>query len=292
MLVNSMRSFFTLKYVALATLMALNGYVWYSYTHAASQELTVSILDVGQGDAIFIESPTGVQVLIDGGPDDSVSRQLPKQMNLLDRSIDLIVETHPDKDHIAGLPHVLERYRVAYFMSPGITDRTATAEGLGDAVHRERGLRELRARRGMRIHMGGGAYADVLYPDRDVSEGDTNEGSIIMRLVYEDTAFMLTGDASSEIEAYLLALHAGTGTLASTVLKAGHHGSKYSTSEEWLAALDPKIVAISAGAGNRYGHPSPDVLARIASSRAEAVSTIDQGTIHFVSDGERVWMKN
>jgi competence protein ComEC len=227
-------------------------------------------------------------MLVDGGPDHSVLRQLPKEMHFFDRSIDLVVETHPDKDHIAGLTDVFDRYRVSYFMSPGIPNDTATAKGLEHAVSVEPGVHAFTARRGMRIHLGGDAYADVLYPDHDVSHGETNVGSVVMHVVYGKTSFMLTGDAPSDVEAHLIALDGADGELSSTVLKAGHHGSKYSTSDAWLAAVMPQTVAISAGANNTYGHPNPETIERIKKEGARIVSTIDSGTLRFVSDGTKV----
>lgn len=286
MLDTSMR--ITLKHASIPLLLLLNGYVWYAYLHVSSPALRVSVLDIGQGDSILVQGPTGIQMLVDGGPDRSVLRQLPEEMRFFDRSIDLVAETHPDKDHIAGLTNVFDRYRVSYFLSPGIPDTTATAQGLAAAVSQEPGARSFIARRGMRIHLGGGAYADVLYPDHDVSRGPTNEGSIVMHVVYGKTSFMLTGDAPSDIEARLIALDAHDGELPTTVLKAGHHGSKYSTSDAWLAALQPKIVAISAGANNTYGHPNQETLGRIQKEGAQIVSTISHGTIRFVSDGATV----
>lgn len=289
MLVNSMQRFLTLRYATLAVLVGLNIYVWTSVSYAAPARVTVSVLNIGQGDSIFVQGPTGIQMLVDGGPDDSVLRQLPKEMSFFDRSLDLVVETHPDKDHIAGLTSVINRYQVSYFLSPGMPDKTATAQGLGNTVQKEPGLRTLIARRGMRIHLGGNAYADVLYPDHDVSGGETNEGSIVMHVVYGQTSFMLTGDAPSDVEAHLIALDPSE--LPSTVLKAGHHGSKYSTSDAWLKAVKPRIVAISAGENNSYGHPNPETISRIRHEGAEILSTIDSGTLRFVSDGNAVVRK-
>jgi competence protein ComEC len=285
-----MRRFFTLKYLAIPVLLGLNGYVWYSIEHVSPPQLQVSILNVGQGDSLFIEGPTGVQMLIDGGPDRSVLRQLPKEMSLFDRTLDLVVATHPDKDHIAGLTDVFARYRVSYYLGPGIESTTETAAGLENAVEHEKGIQSFIARRGMRLHLGGGAYADILYPDADVSKIETNEGSISMKIVYGTTSFMFTGDASSEIESHLISIN-DPNQLHSTVLKAGHHGSKHSTSDVWLDAVDPEFVVISAGENNSYGHPSPEVLARVREQGAEIVSTIDSGTLHFVSDGKAVSLK-
>lgn len=272
----------------LIALLLLNAAVWYVWFHPASPRLRVSVLDIGQGDSILVQGPTGVQMLVDGGPDQSVLRQLPKEMGLFDRSIDMVVETHPDKDHIAGLADVLDRYRVSYFMSPGIPGTTAVSQRVDDAVAHESGIHTFTARRGMRIHLGGGAYADVLYPDHDVSKGETNEGSIVMHLVYDSTSFMLTGDAPSDVEDHLIALDSNDGELPTTVLKTGHHGSKYSTDDAWLAALHPQYVAISAGANNTYGHPNPETIARIKNEGAKILSTIDLGTLRFVSDGKQV----
>jgi competence protein ComEC len=277
----------TLKHGALLVLLFLNAYVWYEYFHVERPQLQVSFLDVGQGDSILIEGPTGVQLLIDGGPDRSVLRKLPREMGYFDRSLDMLLATHPDKDHIAGLTDVFKQYRVSYFLSSGTSGTTATAGALSDAVRSEKDMTTFTARSGMRIHLGGEAYADVLYPDRDVSGEETNEGSVIVRVVYGATSFMLTGDASSEIESYLLSTYSDE-FLESTVLKAGHHGSRHSTSDGWLAAVEPKVVVISAGDDNSYGHPHREVLERVRAQGAQVVSTIESGTVEFVSDGVTV----
>lgn len=256
-----------------------------------TQPLRISILDVGQGDSILIQSPTGVNVLVDGGPDRSVVRELPTRMGPLDRTIDLMVETHPDKDHIAGLADVLESYEVKHFMSPGLPNDTNVFARLVADVEKESGVSVYTARRGQRIHLGDGAYADVLYPDHDVSHlRATNDASIVLHVVYGDTSFMLTGDLPSTIEDVLVA-SVSAESLKSDVLKAGHHGSKYSTDDLWLQAVAPSTVVISAGKGNTYGHPSPEALARVQKFGARILSTIDSGTITFESDGTRVTEK-
>jgi competence protein ComEC len=299
MLMNSMASYFrttgftpTLKHFVFMVLIALNGYVWFTYWYSPPPRLRVSVLNIGQGDSILIQGPTGIDMLVDGGPDHSVLRQLPKELGLFDRTIDMVVETHPDKDHIAGLADVFARYNVSYFMSPGIPNDTSPTLALEHAVATEPNVQSFIARRGMRIHLGGGAYADVLFPDRDEStQKATNDGSTVMHVVYGATSFMLTGDLPSTMEDYLVALDNGAGTLQSTVLKAGHHGSKYSTDDAWLAAVHPSIVAISAGKDNTYGHPNGETIARIKNEGARILSTIDSGTLHFVSDGTVVSYK-
>lgn len=258
---------------------------------STSHELSVSFLNVGQGDSIFIQGPTGIQVLVDGGPDKSAVRELPRLMGPLDRSINLIVETHPDKDHISGLADVLEQYSVDAFMSPGAQNDTNVFGRLMSDVENEPGIVTYTARAGMRIDLGDGAYADVLYPDTDVSHIKvTNDASIVLHVVYGDTSFMLTGDLPSTLEDQLVHTLA-TQELKSTILKAGHHGSKYSTDALWLRAVAPETVVISAGKGNTYGHPSPEALARIQTQGSEIVSTMESGTITYVSDGTSVVRK-
>lgn len=267
----------------------MNTVVWVAFFHRPVPALTVSFLDVGQGDAILIQGPTGIQMLVDGGRDRAVLRELPKQMEVFDRTIDVVVETHPDADHIGGLPAVFERYAVAMFLEPGIPNDTNATLALTDAVQNEPGIETALARSGQRIVLGGGAYADILFPDRDVSTYETNTGSIVMRVVYGDTSFMLTGDAPSEIEDYLVGRDGAK--LKANVLKAGHHGSRNSTDARWLATVAPDIVVISAGKDNAYGHPHVETMERMRAQGAEVFSTAEQGTIVFKSDGTNVTAK-
>lgn len=271
----------------LLLLATLNAAAYYYVYKPPFQGLTVAFLDVGQGDSILIEGPTGLQMLVDGGRDRAAVRQLPRVIGLFDRTLDLVVETHPDADHIGGLSEVFDRYRIRHFLSPGIKNDTSPTRRLEAKVREEKGLAPTRARRGERVHLGGGAYADVLYPDHDVSESETNAGSVALRVVYGETAFMLTGDLPSAGEEYLVRL-SEEGALRSDVLKAGHHGSRTSTSEEWLKSVAPAIVVISAGEGNSYGHPHEEVLERIRGAGSSVMTTMDDGTLTFVSDGERV----
>ena len=254
-----------------------------------SPTLHVSFLNVGQGDAIFIQGPTGRDMLIDGGRDRSVLRELPKVMGPLDRNIAMIVETHPDADHVGGLAGVLKNYAVSAFLTSHIESDTKTVAGLLDAVGKEKGMAVLDARRGMRLDLGGGAYAEVLFPDRDVSTVETNTGSIVLRIVYGSTEFMLTGDSPSAIEDWLVTLDGDA--LSSDVLKAGHHGSRTSTDDAWLSAVSPSVVVISAGKDNSYGHPHAEVLERVRAHSAGIVSTAEKGTITFTSNGTTISKK-
>ena len=277
------------KLVVILILIPLALYIWFLVLNPKLKHLTVSFLDVGQGDAILVEGPTGIQMLVDGGRDHAVLRELPRQMGPFDRSIDVVIATHPDADHIGGLSSVFERYSVEVFVEPGIPNDTNATFALVSAVDLEPGLQKIVARTGQRIDLGGGAYADILFPDRDVSTYETNTGSIVMRVVYGETSFMLSGDSPSQIEDYLVGRDGIA--LKTNVLKAGHHGSRNSTGDLWLSAVDPDIVVISAGKGNSYGHPHQETLDRIARSGAEVLSTLGAGAVTFESDGEQVVAK-
>ena len=180
--------------------------IWYAiFREDRHGILTVSFLNIGQGDAIFIDVPSGRQVLVDGGPDRSVLRELGKILPWWDRSIDVVVATHPDADHISGLVDVLQRYRVEHIFHPGVEKNTGPAESMLLSVASE-GAEETIARRGQIIDLGSSAHIEILFPDRDVSRVETNTASIVARLVYGDTSFMLTGDSPQGIEEYLAAL--------------------------------------------------------------------------------------
>lgn len=274
-----------IRWIAVIVLIGANVLLW---SVPVPQGLRVSFLDVGQGDAILIEGPTGVQVLVDGGAGSTAVRELGNRLPFWDRTLDAVVATHPDADHIGGLPEVLERYQVGHVLDPGL-DNTTTAWGAFVAAANteiESGARHVVLHRSMRIALGGSAHAMVLYPTGDVTGiKDTNSASVVMRVVYGNTAFMLTGDAPKEVEKEILA----TGdALASTVLKAGHHGSKTSSSPEFVAAVAPQYVVYSRGCDNRYGHPAAETVALFEQLKIPAFDTCRDGMITFSSTGLQV----
>lgn len=274
--------------ILLAVLVVVNSLVLVQFSMRESGVLTVSFLDVGQGDAILIEGPTGVEVLVDGGPDRSVVRELPRLLGPLDRQLDMVVATHPDKDHIGGLPDVFLLYEVDALLTPGLASDTDGYDRFVATVSNESGLVPYLAHAGQKISLGGGAYMEVLYPNKDVSRlRVTNDAAIALRVVYGETSFLLTADLPSTIEDTLVSEEG----IQSDVLKIGHHGSKYSTSEAFLRTVAPRVAVVSAGKGNTYGHPAPEVLERVQKQGAEIVSTIEEGTITFVSDGMSLWRR-
>lgn len=252
--------------------------------------LTISFLDIGQGDSIFIQAPNGKQILIDGGRDQTVLAQLRAVMPRGDRSIDYVIGTHPDADHIGGLPSVFENYEIGGFMTPDIeSDNDIDTELLTAAA--DEGIPVARPRQGMRIMLDPerNIMLDILAPDHGgVGIPETNEASIVARLSYGTVSFMLTGDAPMSVEQYLVRAY-GAEKLSSDILKLGHHGSKTSSSSLFLRATAPQFAVVSAGRDNTYGHLNPGPVALAESLGAKVLSTIDEGTITFETDGVTLW---
>lgn len=265
------------------TLLFVNALIWHSELEASPRKfLTVAILDVGQGDSIYIEGPNGGQVLIDGGPNRSVLSELGRIMPFGDTTIDVLVITNPDKDHYGGFLDVLEKFQVKTVIEPGTRTPNATYRELKRVVEEE-GAEFLVAERGMSISLGDGAILRVLFPDRDVSDMSRNDGSIISRLEYGSTSVMFTGDTTKLIETYLVNHYPED--LPSTILKVAHHGSKTSTSKNFVDIVSPLYAMISSGKDNGYGHPHQETLDTLSRFGVSILRTDREGTIVFTSDG-------
>ncbi len=211
--------------IAILILLFVTSAIWYAVTQEnTSRILTVSFLNVGQGDAIFIHAPTGHTVLIDGGPHVGVLRELGRVLPWYRHSIDVIIPTHPDLDHISGLIDVLDRYHASHIVRSSVEGNTPEWHMLVDKIAQAQshGTDVRVAIRGDVLNLGGGVYLEILSPDRTVAHVATNEGCIAARLVYGHTSFMLPCDAPQDIENYLVSLDGKN--LHSDVLKAGHHG--------------------------------------------------------------------
>jgi len=262
--------------------------VWSAvYAQPEHGVLTFAVLDVGQGDSLYIEGPTGIEVLVDGGPNDSILRELPHVMPQFDRSFDAVIETHPDADHITGFIDLLKRYEVDNFIEPGIEKDSITAKTLEQEIADEKIPRVI-ARRGMWLDLGGGAQLQILFPDFDpthIAANKDNDGGIVAHLVYGKTSVLLTADTDFAVEDHLMSISTST-DLESTILKVGHHGSKTSTSDKFVEEVNPHYAVISVGAHNTYGHPTKRVLDTLSSHNIQTLRTDQDGTIIFHSDGE------
>lgn len=265
--------------------------IWAAVLSLPDGRLHVVFFDVGQGDAILIQSPHGHQMLIDGGPSPSaLLGGLGRAMPFWDRSLDLVVLTHPDEDHLAGLIPVLERYQVDHAMEPGLPHQTALAEEW-ERLLCQRGVPRVMGQQGMRVALEDGVRLEVLHPGPILLQGtdaDDNNNSLVLRLVYGRSSFLFTGDLEQEGERSLLRTRQPVRTW---VLKVAHHGAGNGTGEQFLAKVDPQLAIISVGKGNRFGHPAPDLLKRLAQQGASVLRTDEQGQIELITDGEQCWVR-
>ena len=253
--------------------------------------LEVSFLDVGQGDAILIQTPSGQQILVDGGPDpDKVCLELGKGLPFWDKSLDLVLLTHAEDDHILGLLEVLSRYKVKQVMEPGFENGNVAYQEWLRLVS-EKNIRRTVARAGQQIELGDGIRMEVLNPQEKFVEGsdqDVNNNSVVLRLVWKEVSFLLTGDIGNEAEEQILYQGA---KLDATILKVAHHGSADSISQHFLAAVDPQVAVVCVGADNPFGHPSGEVMERLENQvTADRVYLTSEGSIKFTTDGKRLWV--
>ena len=229
---------------------------WLALRQLPDGRLHVYFFDVGQGDAILVQTPDGRQILIDGGPNPTaLLSELSAVLPFWDRSLDLVVLTHPDGDHLTGLLAVLDRYQVARVLDTSQTDTAPLAAAWRERLAKD-SIPRTTAQRGMRIPLGD-VMLTVLHPSSKPLTGtasDENNNSIVLRIDYGPTSLLLTGDAESEAEADMI--KAGL-PLQADVLKIGHHGSNGSSSAPFLMAVAPSEAVIQVGADNTFGHPGP-----------------------------------
>ena len=249
--------------------------------------LHVTFFDVGQGDAIFIQTPSGRQILVDGGYYPSIlNAHMGDVMPFWDRELDLVVATHPDADHTAGLAGVFDRYRVGQLFTEG-TD--AGESDIFDAVLFAAEAQNVPvhiAQAGEVVDFGDGVRLEVVHPGAERDLENRNENSVSLRLVYADFSLLLTGDVETEGEKEMLAEKR---PLQSLIFKAGHHGSNTSSTAPFLAVVQPQIIIVSAGKDNKFGHPHPDLLQRARDIGAIVLRTDEMGTLEVISDGKEMW---
>ncbi len=273
--------------VAIGVLAIAALLVWLALFTLPDGRLRVSFLDVGQGDSILIESPSGHQIVVDGGPSPAaVTSALGKALPFWDRSLDLVVLTHPQEDHLAGLIGVLERYQVGLLLDSGEECATDTCGRFWELVEgKEIPYRKVEG--GMRVELGDGVRIEILHPPSALLRGtpsDVNNNSVVIKVTMGRASLLLTGDIEEEGERALLA---SGQPLRSLVLKAPHHGAATSLTPPFLREVSPQLVIISVGE-NKFGHPAPETLAKLSS--LTTMRTDEEGTIEVVTDGERYWV--
>jgi competence protein ComEC len=283
-----MRKYFLLS---LASLFLLVGIFFYQNARLNDGKLHVVVCAVGQGDGILIRTPNGSDILVDGGPDDSILNCLSSHMPFWDRTIELMVLTHPHTDHAAGLVDVLKRYTVLHFVTEKVLGSTATYKRLED----ELAAQKLTAKylfSGDRIDLADKTSLLTLWPAQEWFNSsqlqakneqnlDLNGFCLVQLFTYGNFTVLLTGDAGSLAEDKVAAQ---IGKI--DVLKVPHHGSKTGMSDYFLTQISPTLAIISVGANNRYGHPAQTALDLLTSHGIKTLRTDKNGTVEVISDGK------
>lgn len=283
----------------LTALFFLNFFAWLAvFNLKPPPYLEINFFNVGQGDAIFIETPQKHQILIDAGPDSKILEKLAEKMPSWDRTIDLIILTHPETDHMTGFIEVLKKYKVENILWTGLLRNTAEFKEWQRLINEEKekeGAQIKIARQGLKIVFPGkdsdekyGYCIEILYPWENLEDEfikDANSSSVVTRLIFKDTSFLFTGDIYKSDERKIL--EAGN-NIDSDVLKVSHHGSKSSTDEEFIEKVSPEIAVISAGKNNQYGHPHQEVLETLNKYGIDILRTDLLGDIEIISDGKNL----
>jgi competence protein ComEC len=283
---------FSTKWLVLP-LLVVAILVWSIALTTPDDKLHVSFLDVGQGDAILIQTPNGQNILIDGGPDPrKINLELGEKLPFWDRTIDLVVSTQPQADHVTGLVDVLQRYKVKQVLESGLSYNSSIYQEWCNLVE-EKHIKRDTARAGQEIDLGNGIEIEVLNPPASLWAGtsdDVDNNGVVLKLTWNKFSFLFTADIREEVEFELIGQRAN---LKSTVLKVSHHGSKTSTTSQFLAAVDPEVAVISVGEDNPFGHPSSEVMERLIDRLGEdnVYRTDEDGTIEFIADGQTLWVK-
>ncbi|MCF7906821.1 MBL fold metallo-hydrolase [Patescibacteria group bacterium] len=272
----------------LLVFLIIAGYFYFFLTPLES-ELRVIFLDIGQGDAILIQTKTK-NILIDGGPDREIIYKLDQYIAAHQRKIDLMILTHPDGDHLNGLVEVLRRWPVDNFLETGIKGSSPAYLDLQRLIS-ERDLPVYYSVNLKKIVLSPDLEMEILWPlnsGNNLIKEDPNSLSLVLKLSHQDNTFLLTGDADHEVEEKILDIYP---CLESLVLKVGHHGSKYSSGLSFLQKVKPTYAVISVGQDNNFGHPSLRVLDNLQQVSAQVLRTDQKGDIIFESNGQNLNLK-
>jgi competence protein ComEC len=268
----------------------LNFFVWLAVFELSDFNLKVVFFDVGQGDSIFIKTPNGNHIIIDGGPDNKVIEKLGREMPFWKRTIDVMVLTHPHADHIMGLIEVLKRYKVKNVLWNGMDYDSSIFLEWKKLVKKE-GAKIYVVQDGSKVKEGSALYLNIINPYFSESSylNNIDNNSVVSHLIYKEYSFLFTGDIFSEKEKELVKRKGES--IKSNVLKVSHHGSKTSSDEEFIKYVSPEIAVISVGKNNRYGHPNKEVLERLIMNGAYILRTDEVGDIKIFSDGKNLFFK-
>lgn len=281
-----------LSLIHLVTTLCLIVFAFSTHSIASQKDglLKIYFFNVGQGDAMFIETPNGNQILIDGGPDNKVIQELAKVMPFYDHDIDMMIATHPHADHIAGLVEVLKRYDVGSILEAKESYDSPVFPVWHNAEANEN-ANLIEAKAGQEIDLGNDAKLTVLYPDKSydgILLNKPHQANIVAMLTYKNFRLLLTGDMEKPVENAMIDRGLN---LRADILKVGHHGSKTSSSEEFLRAVQPQLAFMEVGIRNLYHHPSPEVIQRLENFGIKYYRTDTDGHTEVLTDGETFQVK-
>ena len=273
------------RLAAIMTILCVAIVLSFTTVSAETPVLSVHFIDVGQGDSILVEAPDHNEMLIDAGEPGAAVADYLKREGVDD--LEVVVSTHPHSDHVGGLPEVLDAFRVKQVIDSETPDNTKPKPKQYQTYLARIDTAKIplkHERNGYEFELAPGVVVYVLGPVL-LSSDNPNDRSVVLRITYGKTTYLLMGDAESAEEKSILGTRV---TLKADVLKVGHHGSATSTSQKLLDAARPKYAVISCGVNNQYSHPEPKILARLVGMGAEIHRTDLEGTIVSVSDGEKV----
>ena len=280
-------------YWMLSFLLLTNILVWTAFSMLPDGKLHVFVFDVGQGESILIRTPEGQNILVDSGPDPLLAcTQLGNNLPFWDRHIEILIQTQLQSNHCTGALEIFSRYNVNRLAVTAYNNDSALSRELMGAAA-QKSIKTCILHEGQKLKLGEDIWLDVLNPPQTLYAGtsdDANNNSLVLRLTCNNVSFLLTSDIGMEAERYLMENRAD---VRSDVLKVAHHGSRGSTSDEFLAIVHPSAAVISAGVANRFGHPSSEVLSKLTSQLGNdrIFITARQGTIEFITDGDKLSYK-
>jgi len=268
-------------------IMLLLALIYIFIDSSPEKYLNVYFFDVGQGDASLIRTPDGVNILVDAGPDNKILYELAERLPWWDRKIDFVVISHWHADHFLGLISLQRKYDIGKVLVNGHEpDQSLYKIWEAEAIQKD--LEILPVVPGQVFELDSNTRWQILY-DSSQSPDDFNDTSIVMRFTYGQTDILFTGDLPSEKESLLVE---GQYDLSSEILKVGHHGSRYSSSQPFLDKILPELCVIQSGQDNKFGHPHPEALARLSAVGCQVRNNQDLGTIHVRTDGQKWWLES
>jgi competence protein ComEC len=283
----------------IAAATAIFGFCLFLFFYHPTKLLEVDFLNVGQGDAELIKTPYGQNILIDGGPDNKILAELGRNLPFLERKIDLVINTHPHDDHVAGLIDVLKKYQVERILMTTATTKAPPFQEFLKVVAAKK-TPVIITEGKEKIILGPDIFLEILSPKKNNLGADLNEDSVVVKLIFRRSqvrrgdsggikTFLFTGDAGVTTEVKLLAEKAD---VKADVLKVGHHGSETSSSLDFLRAVAPQFTVIECGVANQFGFPRADTLWRLTKVGSKIFRTDLNGTVKIKTDGLTLQIKN